>query len=692
MQSFDANHPRLVPLSRKVALELVTLAVLMPLAVADIAAPIDKKLYCTDASLKKGAILETSLEDRLMQVLYRATINKGSYTRMLSPSASILKAYDLSFEEDEDEGEATQKLPADRPIAFSFEFIEVYAGSSKITKYLAEMGVICGPALDLSLSEEYDLRRIHVISWLTFLVAERRLRSFVLEPPCTTFSIMRRPRLRSKTKPLGFMPREPKTHLGNLLSCRSGQLMYTGARHNAIGLLETPYSSYLETYDAFRTVRCDSCRYGSEHLKSFRFLCLNLGTSLISDRCCCTTNHVRIQGTLTKGSAIYTDKLAECIARSFYSALTKKDDDGSVEKSPFGLESLLVNDIMQTSKWKEASVWTFKKESHINILEEPAILRLVSRIARSGRTIRSIVITDSNVVKCATAKGRTSSRGLGPILRRVCSLCVAAGIYLNVAYIPTRLNCADDPTRDVLVRPPVSGLGLSSWSSPDLFKLSLLGRYRRWTSNWLRLCIMLMGPSFIHIGDRSLYPVPWDRTKKASLIPGLSCDHGSLDFDASLGFPGEGPLTWLIWFFSVTASLWTFSVSVLAFALLCLLTWISFSFACWWGVGGAVPSLSAFAACRCAVGCFSSARHADFSFHPWWSAKSRFETKQACLSWRENGRAQDVETERKVAGPICRMAFRARHQFGWFVFSRCPCCWRSKRSALSLWEAALPTW
>lgn len=172
MQSFDANHPRLVPLSRKVALELVTLAVLMPLAVADIAAPIDKKLYCTDASLKKGAILETSLEDRLMQVLYRATINKGSYTRMLSSSASILKAYDLSFEEDEDEGEATQKLPADRPIAFSFEFIEVYAGSSKITKYLAEMGIICGPALDLSLSEEYDLRRIHVISWLTFLVAE----------------------------------------------------------------------------------------------------------------------------------------------------------------------------------------------------------------------------------------------------------------------------------------------------------------------------------------------------------------------------------------------------------------------------------------------------------------------------------------------------------------------------------------
>ena len=71
MQSFDANHPRLV------ALELVTLAVLMPLAVADIAAPIDKKLYCTDASLKKGAILETSLEDRLMQVFVSCHHKQG---------------------------------------------------------------------------------------------------------------------------------------------------------------------------------------------------------------------------------------------------------------------------------------------------------------------------------------------------------------------------------------------------------------------------------------------------------------------------------------------------------------------------------------------------------------------------------------------------------------------------------------
>ena len=331
MKNFDANSPVLVPLPRSVATELVMLAVLMPLAVSDIAAPLDSKLFCTDASLRKGAILETTLDEKVMKVLYRSTISKGSYTRLLSHHSTTLKTHDWTFEESDEEKEDQSAATPERPLAFSFEFVEVYAGSAKITAVLTRLGIRCGPPLDLSYSEEYDLRYAHVVSWLTFLVSEKRLRAFALEPPCTTFSIMRRPRLRSKVRPLGFRPKEEKTECGNILACRSGQLMYVGARHDAIGLLETPYSSYmkhmpfwriLETYDAFRTVRCDSCRYGSPHLKSFRFLCLNLGTELISDRCCCTSRHVQIQGSLTKGSAIYTDKLAESIGLSFFNAFT----------------------------------------------------------------------------------------------------------------------------------------------------------------------------------------------------------------------------------------------------------------------------------------------------------------------------------------------------------------------------------
>ena len=542
-RNFVASDPKLVRLPRQVACELVTLAVLMPLSVSDIAAPIDRSIYCTDASLQKGAILEASVDERIAKILYRATLSKGAYTKMLSTPSSLRKIFDWEFEEEDvladiDVGDQGPE----RPLAFSFVFIEVYAGSAKVTRYLSELGVPCGPPLDISLSPEYDLSLIHVICWLCHMVSSRRLRAYMLEPPCTTFSIMRRPRLRSRLLPLGFRPKEEKTHLGNVLASRSGQLLFVGARHGASGVLETPFSSYmkhmpfwkiLETYAGFDTIRCDSCRFGSPHLKSFRFLCLNLKTEGLSLRCQCVGKHVPVEGSLTKGSAVYTDDLARALAFAFAESLkTPAEKD---ESKVNGLESLLINDVMTSSEWKAQEVWTFKKQSHIiiNILEEASILRLVSRIAFRGQTVRSLVITDSNVVKCATAKGRTSSKGLGPILRRLCSLLVASGVYLNIAYIPTRLNSADDPTRDHAIRPSVPGFGLSSWSSEDIFKLSSLGRFRRWISNWLRLCILLRGPAFIYVGDRSLYHFPWPLQKKIPLSSrGPGDTHASLDFDS----------------------------------------------------------------------------------------------------------------------------------------------------------------
>ena len=595
MGSFDANHPSLVRLPRTVATELVTLSVLMPLAVSDIAVPLSEKVYCTDASLAKGAILETTLDEKVMKVLYRTTISKGAYSRMLSFPTSLLKSHDWSYEE---EGECSpqgcEAAGPERPLAFSFEFIEVFAGSAKVTKFLSEKGIICGPPLDLSLSPEFDLSLVHVISWLTYLVASKRLRGYMLEPPCTTYSIMRRPRLRSRTKPLGFVPTEEKTLQGNVLSCRSGQLMHVGVRHGACGLLETPFSSYmkhmpfwrsLEKYDPFSTVRCDSCRYGSPHLKSFRFLCLRLETDLISRRCQCTGKHLPVEGSLTKASAVYTDELAESLAETFAKALfgmREPEDDGS--KPVGGLESLLINDVMETSEWQQTACWTFKKQSHINILEESAVLRLASIVAREGRPVRLVVITDSNVVKCATAKGRTSSRGLGPILRRLCALTTAAGIYLNIGYIPTRLNAADDPTRDHPIRKPIAGFDLVRWTSEDLFKLSSLGRFRRWTSNWVRLCILLLGPNFISIGDRSSFRSPWPAKLKRSLAHDSSENHSSMDFDSTLGFPGEGPFLPGSFFVGFLCHFGLCCVLRFPLSFRCLLTWTSFCFACWWWV------------------------------------------------------------------------------------------------------------
>ena len=80
-------------------------------------------------------------------------------------------------------------------------------------------------SLDLSLSKEYDLTNSRVIEWLTFLVSEKRLLGFMLSPPCTTFSIMRRPRLRSAEVPYGFEPGDPQTATGTALAQRSFQVV-----------------------------------------------------------------------------------------------------------------------------------------------------------------------------------------------------------------------------------------------------------------------------------------------------------------------------------------------------------------------------------------------------------------------------------------------------------------------------------
>jgi hypothetical protein len=116
---------------------------------------------------------------------------------LLSPVEVVLKRLDALEEKDIRFG----RNEVSRPLAFSFEFIEVFAGAAKITSFLHGMGISCGPPIDLSFSEELDLRQQHVMSWLTYLVKERRILGLFISPPCTTFSIMRRPRLRSREHP-----------------------------------------------------------------------------------------------------------------------------------------------------------------------------------------------------------------------------------------------------------------------------------------------------------------------------------------------------------------------------------------------------------------------------------------------------------------------------------------------------------
>lgn len=123
-------------------------------------------------------------------------------------------------------------------MAYEFDFLEVYAGAAKITHYMMKLGISCGPPIELTLSPELDMKEVRLLEWISHLMLHRGLCAFAVEPPCTTYSIMRRPALRNLDFPYGFNPDDPQTADGNQLGQRAFQLMHIGGEVGCAGLLE----------------------------------------------------------------------------------------------------------------------------------------------------------------------------------------------------------------------------------------------------------------------------------------------------------------------------------------------------------------------------------------------------------------------------------------------------------------------
>ena len=551
----DLDDGALIPLPRAVAQELTLCAVLAPLMLSDVAVPFDDLVYATDASEERGAVCSAFLGRQLGHLISKVCKTKGAYTRLHVGLGSQGTQIEPEVNEGEPEHDSLYR-EVDRPLVFSFEFLEIFAGSSRISEALHRIGVVVGPPIDISYSEEFDLSKLHVLAWIYHLIEAGRLLAVAVEPPCTTFSIMRRPALRSRAQPYGFDVQDPQTRLGNLLFLRALQILKKASLHGVAGLLERPFSAlskFLPPYQhALRwpgadEVRVDSCQYGSIHQKSFALLVVNVDLSSVARRCQGTCCHVPIAGVYTKASAIYTEELAAALAWALrhsirvIKARREAEQAGSVE----GLENQLVNEVMLANDWKVTHSWKFKKPSHINLLELKAVEKLIDEKAKSGPS-RFLNLVDSNVSRCALGKGRSASWAITSVLRRISAAMVAFGLYMVNPFCPTRLNCADDPTRLRELRRPVDGWGWRERSFEELWRIALIRPTKRWASNWIRLIIFLLGPTVVDLADKSLYRHSPQgqgifQTSSSSVFPCPAFHYAPLDFDSSLGFPGEGP-------------------------------------------------------------------------------------------------------------------------------------------------------
>ena len=95
----DPFRPKVLPLSRQVADELVLCAALAPLAASDLAVPWDSTVYATDSSDSRAAIVRADVPPFLSRLPWRSADRKGAPTRLLSRAQACLKKADFFFEE-----------------------------------------------------------------------------------------------------------------------------------------------------------------------------------------------------------------------------------------------------------------------------------------------------------------------------------------------------------------------------------------------------------------------------------------------------------------------------------------------------------------------------------------------------------------------------------------------------------------
>ena len=235
-----------------------------------------------------------------------------------------------------------------------------------------------------------------------------------------------------------------------------------------------------------------TCQFGSPHQKEFRFLLAGIRGELVEMRCRGGHKHIRIEGKYTKQSAIYPPAMAEHLSLAFVDALARMRLREEGDRLRGGLQGLLVDDVLRTEGWKESCVWYWKARSHINVLEVSSALTAMKLQIKKQRRVRMKIELDSMVAKGALAKGRSSARTLGPVMKRVAAVALAGDLYVAYNYAATKLNVSDDPTRE---RPIREGSKLSVRQFLDMEELrdESMFSLSPGLSCWFRMTVLLVG-------------------------------------------------------------------------------------------------------------------------------------------------------------------------------------------------------
>ncbi|CAE7212203.1 unnamed protein product [Symbiodinium natans] len=516
--SREGGKEKSVHLPRRVAQELCLAAVLAPLMASSLTATTQSRIYATDASLGLGAIVSAEVQQGLARSLWLNGDRKGAYSELNVGAAALLKAAGEQIEDEDVESwplfEHSRFPRLTKTIPFILDVLEICGGSGAVSKAASQLGLATCVPIDLGTSPHFDVLHPSFAIWLYEMLRSGRARSLLISPPCDTFSPARRPQLRSYVEPKGFDRSEPKVKIGNRLAQRCLVFFWFAVRLQVPAIFEQPRGSKM----------CWTSWW--------RFIASLPGVIELCRQCSGDHSHAPVQGKHAKSSAVYCEGLAMEIARTFRDSLCAS----ALPPEKPGIESVVVNHVLLSANWQVDKVVPWKNKCHINALELAVLCILNRDAAISMPDSRLTVLVDSQVAKSSAAKGRSTSYALKPGLWRIAALQLAFGLYWSYGFAPTRLNIADDPTRRVDLR---RGAGQSLCALLPLEVVHWLGsfRLRRPLASWARLSLLVV----------------LTRQGSCSFFQGKQSDFRSSDgcklveFDASLGFPGEGPLRRVVW-------------------------------------------------------------------------------------------------------------------------------------------------
>ena len=114
---------------------------------------------------------------------------------------------------------------------------------------------------------------------------------------------------------------------------------------------------------------------------------------------------------------------------------------------------MLTDELLSSRTWVEERRWAFKGALHINLLERAVVHSWIKELVLRGGNVLVTAIEDSRVAMMSSLKNRSSSPSILRSLQLSAPLLLAGNISIAMLFGPSKLNVADDPTRDADVRP-----------------------------------------------------------------------------------------------------------------------------------------------------------------------------------------------------------------------------------------------